>query len=455
MKEYILKFNENIEGLRDFVELIKPILENHEIDSFFKVPSLAIPIVKEIISTEEYNLKKLLPNDQLKKMLGVKEDEDVNKAISEFIDNSEEISHSIDSMGKEMDIKIKKDGGLLKLSVEGLLNPISRKKVMSFKQSHGKKELLYRSSFITLFSTVEWFFAQILHYQYKKHPDNAGVKNKSLTLDDLKSFQSIRDAENFLIERKIESILRSSFTNWMDILTKDFGFSLGYLKDYKSQIIEFYQRRNVIVHNGGIVNSIYLSKVDKELTKKLSSGDSLDIDFPYLESAIQHLHLLFTLIALDLWKREKPSDVDRALVIRDLSYTSLLNQRWEVAKGFNKFLEKDNLMSESSKTIAKLNFWMCIKKLKGIESIKKEINKLDYSDKSVFLKLLLAGLKEDKEEFFFLLPKAIKSEVLSFVQLHEYPIFDEMKSFEEFDVYQQQIDSILFKSDKLIADANK
>src|SRR5690606_32768666 len=114
---------------------------------------------------------------------------------------------------------------------------------------------------ISLVSTVEWFFSQILHYYYDKFPDSSGIKNKTLTLDDLKNFGSINDAEKFLIENKIEEILRGSIKDWFKILKDDLKLGLGYKDQYEDELVEIYQRRNLLVHNGGVVNAIYLSKV--------------------------------------------------------------------------------------------------------------------------------------------------------------------------------------------------
>src|SRR5690606_3327362 len=134
---------------------------------------------------------------------------------------------------------------------------------------------LYKNSLISLLSSVEWFFSQILHFHYDKFPDSAGIKKKTLTLEDLKNFNNLRDAELYLIDDKIETILRGSFKDWIEVLRQELKLNLGYLDSIEDELIEVYQRRNVLVHNGGVVNSIYISKVSSKYRDGIVLGDGI------------------------------------------------------------------------------------------------------------------------------------------------------------------------------------
>ena len=89
------------------------------------------------------------------------------------------------------------------------------------------------------------------------------------------------------------------------------NLSMGYLKPLRAKLIEVFQRRNVIVHNNGIVHPFYLKKVDPALRLGITKGDRLGADSDYLTGAIDLVEMTFILIGAELWKKWQPEDADR------------------------------------------------------------------------------------------------------------------------------------------------
>jgi hypothetical protein len=293
--------------------------------------------------------------------------------------------------------------------------------------------LLYKNSFISLLSSVEWFLSQILHYYYDKHPDAAGVQKKTLTLADLKGFNSIHDAEKYLVDLKIEEILRNSFDNWINLLKTELSLKLGYLTDaLRDELIEIYQRRNLLVHNGGIVNSIYLAKVSEDYRKGIKLNDTLDVDKTYLDNAILKLQKSFILIAAELWKNLDKDDKSRGDVLITIVYDNLLQSRWDICEGLSYFILHDAKLDPIDKVVSQLNFWLCKKRTNQFSGVKKEIDAADYSDKKEIFQLGLFALRDDKDSFFNMLPSALDSKQLNIERLEEFPIFKEMRETEEY-----------------------
>jgi len=275
--KFISEFEDNIQGLRDFVQLINPILEEHQ----KKIEKESAIYLKPI----ELAIQRHLEEDVFEKeKLDVKFKEIFEGDIKVEIDEEKNISFSINGDSTSIDEAFAKMG-----------------------KTQFQKEQLYKSSFISLLSSVEWFYSQILHFHYEKYPDSASINKKSITLDDLKTFDTIKDAENYLIDQKIEGILRGSLSDWLQVLKEEIKLSLSYIDNYLDDLIEVYQRRNLLVHNGGIVNSIYLSKVSKSHSKDIKIGEKLFVTKEYLDSAIDQFHLIFILIACELWKKIEPT----------------------------------------------------------------------------------------------------------------------------------------------------
>lgn len=418
----ILTFNENIIGLRDFISLIGPFIEKHHRKAVQEHNEIidAFAIAKKIAAEKDENRKlemqeklKAIFKGQLIEAIPVKREE---------IENFDEIPD--DKLPKYF------------ITVPASLNPKIEQSMKAPRKTKYQKELLYKNAYIGLLSSVEWFYSQVLHYFYDKHPDAAGIKKKSMTLEELKSFQTVEDAEKYLIDNKIEEVFRGGFDGWMNLLKDEVKLKIAYVKPYYDELLEVYQRRNLLVHNGGIVNSIYISKVPEELRKDLKIGDKLTITSDYLENAICKLHIVFTLIAAELWKKLEPEDETRADILISIAYKNMLQYRWEVAEWISCFIKDDENLKSRVKTVGQLNYWLCKKKRGDKELIIGEILKADFTDKSLRYQLAISSLTENIEEFFSLLPETIRTKSLDIEELLEFPIFEEMRALKEFEDFK-------------------
>lgn len=431
-KDFITEFHENIEGLREFVELIGPFLDEHQ------------------AKVRKSQSKTLLPL-QLAVLKHSIVDESKNPEVYEEIDTL--LKESFDG---EIEVETNSDGE--SDSPKSFLLKINSDKksdinyaIKEIEKSEGLKTRLYRSSLLSLLSTVEWFYSQILHYYYDQHPESAGISGKTLTLDELKSFENVKEAEKFLIEDKIEKILRKSFSDWMDILKAELSLNMGYLDNFKSELIEIYLRRNLIVHNGGRVNSTYLSKVDNQFSKDITLEKQLNVTIDYLENAIDKLHLTFTLIACELWKKKEPENEVRGLLLMKMGYKYLTKGNWTIGEFTNTFMCRDKKQPGVYKTVGQLNYWLCMKRKGMLKKVEKQLNEADFSDKALKFQLALYSLREDEDRFFSILQQALDKNEISEEELLEFPIFDEMKNSERFseffNIEEIEINEELTKSD--------
>lgn len=438
LDRHILTFNENIIGLRDFISLIGPFIEEHH-EKAVKEHQLivdAFEIAKKIEVEEDETQKTELQN-QLKSVF----DGQVIKAIP------------LDKDKIKIEGEDNEDLPDFAIAVPVSLNPRIDQAMKAPRKTNYQKELLYKNAFIGLLSSVEWFYSQVLHFYYDKHPEAAGIKKKTMTLEDLKTFGTVQDAEKFLIDSKIEEVFRAGFDAWMDILRDEVKLKLPYVRPFFNELLEVYQRRNLLVHNGGIVNSIYISKVSSEISKDLKIGDKLTITSEYLENAICKLHIVFTLIAAELWKKLEPIEESRADILNSIAYRNMNQGRWEVSEWLSCFIKDDENLKSRVKTVGQLNFWLSRKKRGNRELVIGEVLKADFTDKSLRYQLAVSALTDNKEEFFELLPETLRTKSLEIEELLEFPIFDEMRNTSEFEEFK--LTSEEFKAYKQIETNSK
>lgn len=434
-QKHIEEFNENINNLRDFVNILDPFLEdkmnNHE---KYISPIIKYGVLKNIIEQkkawDDISEKERIETE-LEKTKG-----ELSKSFGENIDFENDFSLLIERENTQ-DNEEKKPSQIMSIKIKVPSNNKVDEHMKNLSKMNHHINNLYKTSFISLLSSVEWFFSQVLHFYYDKHPKATGIHKKTLSLEEIKQFNSIDEAEKYLIDIKIEEILRNSFSEWINLLKTELKLGLSYVKDLEKQLIEFYQRRNLLVHNGGIVNSIYISRVDSELRSNINKGDKLEIDKDYLNNAISKLQIVFLLIACELWKSLDKSDKKRGDVLGEIVYENLIESNWDLCEYLTCFIKNDTNLDVADRIVAKLNYWLCKKRKGGFESIREEIEKEDFSDKKEIFQLGLYGLLEDKKNFFETLPIALGTEDLNIERLEEFPIFEEMRNTEEYKIFKE------------------
>lgn len=428
--QHITDFNKSLLGLREFVDLIDPFLTEKQ--DFHR---------KGVAAVMQSGVLNAILRHKTDWKAG--EREEMQEMKSKFDAQILEIY----KRQIEVDIEAEKETEQNKQEIEAFrlkvkLQSIDQAEIIEDLEKSSKssahKELLYKNSLISLLSSVEWFFAQILHYYYDKFPDSAGISKKTMTLSDLKGFGSIEDAEKYLIDVKIEEILRGSFDSWVTLLKTDLSLKLSWVDNILDELIEIYQRRNLLVHNGGVVNSIYLNKVRLDLRKDVKQGETLNVTKEYLDNAICKLQKVFILIGSELWKKLDKGDKKRGDVLIEIVYENLLKSRWDICEGLSYFVMHDTELEPIDKVVSQLNYWLCLKRTNRLDEAKKDLDKADYSDKKEIFQLGLMALKGNEEDFFKILPYALDSAQLNIERLEEFPIFEEMRGTEKYRKFKEQ-----------------
>lgn len=430
--KHIAEFNKNIIGLREFVDLIDPFLSERHSEQNRKFNTVLMSgFINNLLAT-----KKEWEIDEKEGYL--KKKEELEAEIINIYKKPINVTVDFEMDENQFDQQEKQ---ILKLSISAEKG--IEKDILNYGKGKNHISILYKSSLISLLSSVEWFFSQILHYYYDKFPESTGIQKKTMTLSDLKNFGSIDDAEKYLIDSKIEEILRGSFDSWIALMKTDLSLKLGYLDIIENELIEIYQRRNLLVHNGGVVNSIYISKVKDTYRQNVNLNDVLDVDKIYLDNAICKLQKTFILIASELWKKLDKDDKIRGDVLSDIVYENLLKSRWDICEGLAYFIINDAQLQPTDKVVAQLNYWLCMKRTNRLDQVSKELEKADYSDKKEIFQLGLFALRNEKELFFEKLPIALDSRQLNIERLEEFPIFEEIRQTDEYEKFKS--DSKYFK----------
>lgn len=80
-----------------------------------------------------------------------------------------------------------------------------------------------------------------------------------MTYEELVKFSSISDVKDEMIENEVSSLLYKDLDNWDRYFEQKFKIELSKIVDWTKFKERFY-RRNIIVHNSGVINKIYRTK---------------------------------------------------------------------------------------------------------------------------------------------------------------------------------------------------
>jgi hypothetical protein len=399
MKQYA----DNLDALRGFVEEVAPLLQERAAQDARDLPGLE-PLV--------YMLSKVpfastaSPDD-----LGL-----VPEKIEE-----------LEQRYAERILVTAKDGdaaqGSVTFHVPNDLGPSVNKAMATVRRRSKQTEFLYRNSLVALVSSAEWFLAQILHTYFAEYPNAIGTRDKVFSLDDLQAIGSIEDAKKQFVEGKIEEILRGSCADWFTYLKSRVGLSLGYVDEYLDSLVEATQRRNLIIHNGGVVSSVYLAKVAEAERSGIVIGQAVVVDHQYLDRVICCFERVFLLIGAELWKKLEPASEKRFAVLFDIVWSHLAAERWTIAEGLSFFMMRDAQLSEINRLVGQFNYWQAVKWQGRFDEVRHEVEHADLSAKRARFRLGQLALLDDEQGFFDLLPEAIELGEIGEDELASWPIF--------------------------------
>jgi len=413
----ILRFSASLSDLREFSELVESLIKKH------KLKELEIALARyeglgEALCHFDTELKSDISSIQSACVDG-----------SALFDASLKFEVSDNGKGKKV---LKAAGKREELKAFD-------KSIATILKTENSVQHLQRSSLISLVSLVESFLSQLLHMFFQKHPSALNAKEKQFTYEELTNFSSLDDARSYLVSWKIENLLRGSYEDWIEYFRTQVKLELIITTRHHDRLVEIFQRRNLFVHNDGVVNKIYLAKVAKSITKPDMLKSKLGVSKNYLFSAIDRFESSFLELAFELWARcEKNSKKRPSLIIRS-TYEALQNKRWRVATDLADIVGKDKASSELDILMAKVNSWIARKKLEDKDKVIEEIIGFDVSAKDDLFKLAKHCLLDETELALSLAKRLEKTEKLPINAFVEWPLFEDLRANPQFKLWLEKI----------------
>lgn len=388
----ISKFMHSINTQSVFVANVEPVLESKLTEVMNSNPELMAVIM--ISLKKSIKLKRSdLDSDEVIKDLFNDNDIDIDSCNKLISDISDDISWEETAEG----ISIKMNNHVAKMFNDGMKD---------FSISSNQKQVLYESSLINGVIYLELLFNRLMKKFIGKFPER--LNSRKLTLDEIVSLGNLEEAKRYIIDSEVEGLLRKSFNEQLNYFKCDIGMDFSSIEKYIGEVNEIFQRRNLLVHNDGIVNSVYEKNVKIDFRKSTLKGSRLHTDNEYIAKALDTIEIIGLLIALETWKKELRKDsTERINFIISKGFDYLVEERWLIARELYSFLLRETNLSMNNKLLAEINYWQTYKWNDEFDVIKEEVLGRDFSAYDTTFQLCYAALIDDFDQFEILRPKAL------------------------------------------------
>ena len=150
---------------------------------------------------------------------------------------------------------------------------------------------LNHSILISLVTSFELLVSDIFK-DFLTNVDKSNLLEKrSIQFTDLLKIGSVHEAREFLLDQYIEELIRGSFESWVKAIDTTLKINLNQINTIRDNndieiMQETFQRRHLLVHNDGVVNDLYLSKIDPRIVKVEKKGEKLSTTPDYIKNRI-------------------------------------------------------------------------------------------------------------------------------------------------------------------------
>ena len=289
-----------------------------------------------------------------------------------------------------------------------------------------QRNVLGDSMIIMLLMNYETVISNIFELLIYKFPNI--LDEKSLTYSEIIGFKSdLDEIKRILVNRELDEFMRKSLKDWYVYFKSKHGVDVLSDCTIFDEFREIYYRRNIVVHNQGLVNEIYL----KEVSSNCKIGDRLFIDKNYFEKAVSKTLIM---IYHTIWHiRKKFNDDDSALTnyMFNQGYDYMVNKRWEVSAYIFKTIMCNISHEEYDKLCCRVNYWVSIKNIDGIDAIKTEVENFDVSAKNEIFLATKYALLDDFKNLSNILDKLINKSIPA-NYIKEWPLFLQYRDTQEY-----------------------
>ncbi|KKU50449.1 MAG: hypothetical protein UX71_C0001G0104 [Parcubacteria group bacterium GW2011_GWA1_47_10] len=290
--------------------------------------------------------------------------------------------------------------------------------------------LFSKNTIVSMVSTIDILLSKLFSFYYKKYPKKLSLENQSIRFEELENIENVEEAQKFLIDREIETLLiEQGLDRKLKVLRKDMALNLDPINKNLEDLKKLIKIRNLIVHNEGRMDKEYIKKYgDKksELNKDIIIADK------YLNDSLLLLYFIGTYIIqeaqLNFSEEIKKKNF---LLINPLHYL-VKHEQYHLLRPIYNFISNPKINASEKKYIV-INYCTGLKKQgKKLQDIEKVLELEDWSLTRDDFDMCKAALLDKHTVFYKYLKKLIKAKTVGKEEIDDWAIFAFYKNKSEF-----------------------
>jgi hypothetical protein len=295
---------------------------------------------------------------------------------------------------------------------------------MIARTQESRVEVLGAGLLSIVISAFERLLGALIRFGLFRHPLGLGGLG-SAPFKVIEGLVDTDDVKQYLIDRKVDALLRAGPAEWRSRIRSWTRIDIGSLDVEWRDIVESVQRRNAVVHNGGLVDENYLTRLLPGDRTSFAVGDRLVCDVAYMNARLEAFRVLGVVLGLRWAQHFGVTSAEAVLpfLVNDI-YVLEREGRWRAA--FQLADAAMSMRSADDQDVLKVNWWLC-REILGLddEEMKAEIEAWQPSTER--LKASRAALRHDIADLERILKRILARSRSSLTRqgLVEMPIFAE------------------------------
>ena len=305
-------------------------------------------------------------------------------------------------------------------------------------------DTLPKNYLVSYVSQYDSFLGALVEELLLLKPELFNNSDRELKFKDLIEFKTIQEAREFILEKEINSLLRKSHTEQFEWMENKFDLPLTKGLDIWTDFIEITERRNLFVHNDGVVSNQYIKvcqdhKID---LKDIEVGTVLKVNSQYLKKSYSIFYEIGFKLVHVLWRKLFPSDLVNAdISLIAVTFELLNHKRYDIAKDLLDFSTKTikRYNSDAHRRMIIINRAIAYKFSNNEEKCESILEADDWSATGLNFQLAVAVLN-DKDDDVFRLMKSVGQDDPDIPEYSyaDWPLFEKYREKQSFqDTYKE------------------
>lgn len=308
--------------------------------------------------------------------------------------------------------------------------------------------LLNETSLITISNVFESLISNLISFLVIKDKD-VKIQEKMLSFKQIEELGGLEEAKDYLIEKTVEDIMRGNQIHWLEYIAKNTSkdFFKELVGDEHKKFIEFFLKRNLIIHNNSKINKKYINSSEQDYTdeqKKKMIGNRISVNEEYL---LENLSLIYIVGIKSSYYVTKKNFATRREEIfnfyKDIAYENLVINENKLAYEIYNMLWKDrDALKASEKMLLCINYMQSLKWVDKTAELKKLLKEEDFSLADHRHQMCIEILNENYGEAINRFKEVLNEdkegygdEISRVNQFISWPIFKEFSKSEEFNIF--------------------